>query len=61
MKYLLDVNGLVALGFLERPGHLTSSGWVKMASKKTDGHLVQLAAASGAVLATLHRQIPKHS
>jgi hypothetical protein len=37
--------------------HLPS--WVKMARQTTDGHLVQLAAASGAVLATLDRQIPE--
>jgi predicted nucleic acid-binding protein len=32
-------------------------GWVKTAKQTTDGHLAQLAAASGAVLATLDRQI----
>ena len=32
--------------------------WVKMARQTTDGHLVQLAAARGAVLATLDRHIP---
>jgi len=36
--------------------HLPS--WVKMARQTTDGHLVQLASASGAVLATLDRRIP---
>jgi hypothetical protein len=36
--------------------HLPS--WVKMPRQTTDGHLVQLAAASGAVLATLDRHIP---
>jgi hypothetical protein len=34
-------------------------GWVKMARQTTDGHLVRLAAASGAVLATLDRRIPE--
>jgi len=34
-------------------------GWVKMARQTTDGHLVQLAAARGAVLATLDRRIPR--
>ena len=34
-------------------------GWVKTARQTTDGHLVQLAAASGAVLATLDKQIPQ--
>jgi predicted nucleic acid-binding protein len=33
--------------------------WVKTARQTTDGHLVQLAAANGAVLATLDRQIPQ--
>jgi hypothetical protein len=34
-------------------------GWVKMARQTTDGHLVRLAAASGALLATLDRRIPE--
>jgi predicted nucleic acid-binding protein len=34
-------------------------GWVKTARQTTDGHLVQLAAARGAVLATLDRHIPR--
>jgi len=33
--------------------------WVKTARQTTDGHLVQLAAASGAVLATLDKHIPQ--
>lgn len=33
-------------------------GWVKMPKQVTDGHLVQLARAHGAVLATLDRNIP---
>jgi hypothetical protein len=33
--------------------------WVKTARQTTDSHLVQLAAASGIVLATLDRQIPQ--
>lgn len=32
--------------------------WVKTAKQTTDGHLVKLANASGAVLATLDRKIP---
>jgi len=32
--------------------------WVKTARQITDGHLVQLAKANGAVLATLDRKIP---
>jgi len=42
-------------------GHDTSHlpGWVKMARQTTDGHLVRLAAASGAALATLDRRIPE--
>lgn len=36
--------------------HLPS--WVKTAGQITDGHLVQLAKANGAVLATLDRKIP---
>jgi predicted nucleic acid-binding protein len=34
-------------------------GWVKMARQTTDGHLARLAAASGALLATLDRRIPE--
>ena len=34
-------------------------GWVKMARQTTDGHLIRLAAATGAVLATLDRRIPE--
>ena len=37
--------------------HLPS--WVKTAKQTTDGHLVQLAGANGAILATLDRQIPR--
>ena len=33
-------------------------GWVKTPKQVTDGHLVQLARANGAVLATLDRKIP---
>ena len=33
-------------------------GWVKTPAQVTDGHLVQLAAANGAVLATLDTRIP---
>ncbi len=33
-------------------------GWVKTARQTTDGHLVHLAKAKGAVLATLDRSIP---
>ena len=123
MRYLLDVNALVALGFLEHEFHRrmaswvsqsvramatcaitelgfvrvlsqapqygltvldarslllrlkTSAsvefnfiaddqdiaaipGWVKTANQITDGHLLQLAKAHGAVLATLDRKIP---
>jgi len=32
--------------------------WIKTAKQTTDGHLVQLAKAHGAVLATLDRKIP---
>ena len=32
--------------------------WVKTPKQVTDGHLAQLAKANGAVLATLHRNIP---
>jgi predicted nucleic acid-binding protein len=37
--------------------HLPS--WVKTAKQTTDGHLTQLAGATGAVLATLDRRIPQ--
>jgi predicted nucleic acid-binding protein len=33
-------------------------GWVKTGGQTTDGHLLQLAAAHGAVLATLDGRIP---
>jgi predicted nucleic acid-binding protein len=33
--------------------------WVKSAKQTTDGHLVELARAKGAVLATLDRRIPQ--
>jgi predicted nucleic acid-binding protein len=33
-------------------------GWVKMPKQLTDGHLVKLAVANGAVLATLDRNLP---
>lgn len=33
-------------------------GWVKTAKQTTDGHLIQLADANGAVLATLDGRIP---
>jgi hypothetical protein len=35
-----------------------SSAWVKTPAQITDGHLAQLAAANGAVLATLDTRIP---
>ena len=34
-------------------------GWVKTAKQTTDGHLLQLAKAKGAMLATLDRRIPR--
>jgi len=34
-------------------------GWVKTAKQTTDGHLVRLAEANSAVLATLDRRIPQ--
>jgi predicted nucleic acid-binding protein len=33
--------------------------WVKTAKQTTDGHLVQLAKAKGAILATLDRSLPR--
>ncbi|HEV2730208.1 MAG TPA: hypothetical protein VGV15_09255, partial [Terriglobales bacterium] len=33
-------------------------GWVKLAKQITDGHLVELAKANGAILATLDERIP---
>jgi len=33
-------------------------GWVKTGGRTTDGHLLQLASAHGAVLATLDAKIP---
>jgi predicted nucleic acid-binding protein len=34
-------------------------GWAKTSKQTTDGHLVRLAEAHGAVLATLHQKIPR--
>jgi hypothetical protein len=59
MKYLLDVNGLVALGFLQHDFHERVASWVpKTAKQIIDGHLVQLATSKSAILATLDERIP---
>lgn len=73
MRYLLDVNALVALGFLEHEFHERISlwlqkqevvtvrihhRWVKSGRQTTDGHLAELARAHDSVLATLDERIP---
>jgi predicted nucleic acid-binding protein len=47
LTFLSDANDISAL-----------PGWVKSPAQTTDGHLVQLAKANGAVLATLDARIP---
>lgn len=56
----LKSNASLKLSFIDDDqdvSHLPS--WVSTAKQTTDGHLAQLAASKGAVLATLDRGIPK--
>ena len=56
----LRANASLKLSFIDDDqdaSHLPS--WVSTAKQTTDGHLAQLAASIGAVLATLDRGIPK--
>src|SRR2546425_12005189 len=39
MKYLLDVNGLVALGFLQHEFHERVAGWVHTLASRRDAEL----------------------
>ena len=58
---LVRLKSSSAIGFVFIADDLDASGlpqWVKMPKQVTDGHLVQLAKASGAVLATLDLNIP---
>jgi predicted nucleic acid-binding protein len=48
LEFLHDGNDISAL-----------PAWVKTPAQTTDGHLLQLASANGAVLATLDERIPK--
>lgn len=58
---LLRLKSSSQIGFVFVADDLDASrlpGWVKAPKQITDGHLVQLARANGAVLATLDRGIP---
>lgn len=58
---LLRLKSSGRIGFVFVADGLDASrlpGWVKAPKQITDGHLVQLAKANGAVLATLDRNIP---
>jgi predicted nucleic acid-binding protein len=58
---LLRLKSSSRIGFVFAADDLDASRlprWVKAAKQITDGHLVQLAKANGAVLATLDRNIP---
>jgi uncharacterized protein len=39
MKFLLDVNALVALGFLQHEFHARTAGWVRKVAAKASGEL----------------------
>jgi predicted nucleic acid-binding protein len=55
----LKVNGKLQLSFLPDSNDISMlPAWVKTPKQTTDGHLVQLASANGAVLATLDGGIP---
>jgi uncharacterized protein len=59
--YLLRLKSGGRIGFVFVADGLDASrlpGWVKAPKQITDGHLVQLAKANGAVLATLDQNIP---
>jgi predicted nucleic acid-binding protein len=86
VTYLLDVNALLALGFVKHVHHQRVTNWLRMlqetscdplfvflddgvgievlpewvtrSSQVTDGHLLQVARAHRARLATLDTQIP---
>jgi uncharacterized protein len=58
---LLQLKSSSRIGFAFVADALDASrlpGWVKAPKQITDGHLVQLAKANGAVLATLDQKIP---
>lgn len=58
---LLRLKSSGQIGFVFVPDDLDATRlprWVKMPKQVTDGHLVQLAKANGAILATLDRNIP---
>jgi len=55
----LKTNSRLALTLLPDGNDISSlPAWVKNPKQTTDGHLVQLASANGAVLATLDKGIP---
>lgn len=55
----LKTNNKLALTLLPDGNDISSlPAWVKTPKQTTDGHLVQLASANGAVLATLDKGIP---
>ena len=58
---LLRLKSSSRIGFVFVPDDVGAArlpGWVKTSKQVTDGHLVHLARANGAVLATLDRNIP---
>jgi|SRR5579859_755393 len=58
---LLRLKSSGRIGFIFVADGLDASrlpGWVRAAKQVTDGHLLQLAKANGAILATLDRNIP---
>jgi uncharacterized protein len=56
----LKSNGALKLTFIDDDQDASNlPAWVSTAKQTTDGHLIQLAASKGAMLATLDRGIPK--
>src|SRR5271169_2388096 len=56
----LKKSTIVTLTFLPDSHDISHlPAWVKTAKQTTDGHLLQLASANGAVLATLDEKIPR--
>jgi hypothetical protein len=56
----LKKSTIVTLTFVQDSHDISHlPAWVKTAKQTTDGHLLQLASANGAVLATLDEKIPR--
>ena len=57
---LLKLKAASALKFISDDHDISHlAAWIKTAKQTTDGHLVQLAKAKGAILATLDNRIPR--